>query len=255
MALLETHKLTLAIAGRTLCTDLSVAFHEGENWALLGANGSGKTTLVHTLAGLRPADGGRVLLDAEDIHTYPPRLRAKRLGVLFQDYEAAFPTTVMETVLTGRHPHLDRWEWESDQDVQMAERALSAMGLTGFSQRPLTTLSGGERRRVEIATLLVQDAPLCLMDEPTNHLDLRHQAQVLRLLAERTNRPGNMNLFVLHDVNLAARYCSHGVLLFGGGDCIHGRLAEILNRTILERLYHCPLREIDAGDGRYYLPA
>ena len=112
--------------------------------------------------------------------------------------------------MTGRYPHLDRWQWEGAEDYRAAEAALEAVGLDGLARRPLTTLSGGERRRVEIAALLAQDAPICLLDEPINHLDLRHQVQVLDLLAERARRPGHLNLFVLHDVNLALRFGTHG---------------------------------------------
>ncbi|MEW6331446.1 MAG: ABC transporter ATP-binding protein [Pseudomonadota bacterium] len=253
--MLRAHNLTLTIAGRNLCAGLDAELKPGENWVILGANGSGKTTLLHALAGLRAPDVGQVRLDDADIGGLPPRMRARRVGVLFQEAESEFPATVLETVLTGRYPHLDRWQWEGAQDYRMAEAALEAVGLAGLAQRPLATLSGGERRRVEIAALLAQDAPICLLDEPTNHLDLRHQVQVLELLAGRARRPGHLNVFVLHDVNLAARFGTHALLLFDHGECRHGPLAEMLNRPNLERLYHCPLREIRDGGGVWFLPA
>ena len=252
--MLRARNLSLTIAGRTLCADLNVNLEAGENWVILGANGSGKTTLLHTLAGLRAPDAGNVSLDNSDIGTIPPRARARRLGVLFQEAESEFPATVIETVLTGRYPHLDRWQWEGAQDYHMAEAALAAVGLDSLARRPLATLSGGERRRVEIAALLAQDAPICLLDEPTNHLDLRHQVQVLGLLAGRVRRPGHLNVFVLHDVNLAARFGTHGILLFDNGECRHGPLSDMLHRPHLERLYHCHLREIRDGGSVWFLP-
>ena len=253
--MLRAHNLTLTIAGRTLCANLNVSLEAGENWVVLGANGSGKTTLLHTLAGLRAPNAGEVTLDNSEIGKIPARTRARRLGVLFQDMESEFPATVIETVLTGRYPHLDRWQWEGAEDYRAAEASLEAVGLNGLARRPLATLSGGERRRVEIAALLAQDAPICLLDEPINHLDLRHQVQVLDLLADRAHRPGHFNLFVLHDVNLALRFGTHGILLFDNGECLHGPLSEMLNRPNLERLYHCRLREIrDNGTG-WFLPA
>jgi iron complex transport system ATP-binding protein len=221
---------------------------------ILGANGSGKTTLLHTLAGLRAPDQGGVSLDGADIRGTPHRQRARRLGVLFQDFEPAFPATVRETVLTGRYPHLERWQWEGAEDYRLVETALETVGLAGLAHRPLATLSGGERRRVEIAALLAQDAPICLLDEPTNHLDLRHQVQILQLLTARARRPGHLNIFVLHDVNLAARFGTHGMLLFDDGECLHGPLPEMLRRPNLERLYHCQLREIHADGARWFLP-
>lgn len=237
-----------------MCANLNVTLSAGENWVILGANGSGKTTLLNTLAGLRAPDGGGVSLDNSEIETIHPRARARRIGVLFQDSESAFPSTVLDTVLTGRYPHLDRWQWESEQDYRAAVTALEAVGLGSLAQRPLATLSGGERRRVEIAALLAQNAPICLLDEPTNHLDLRHQVQILELLADRAHRPGHLNVFVLHDVNLASRFGTHGILLFDNGECLHGPLPDMLNRHNLERLYHCRLREIRDGTAGWFLP-
>ena len=252
--MLRTDRLTLRVAGRTLCNRLDVGFNAGENWVILGANGSGKTTLLHALAGLREPDQGRVLLDDIPVRDTPHRRRAQRVGVLFQDFESAFPATALETVLTGRYPRLERWQWESTEDYRAAEAALKAVELAGFARRPLTTLSGGERRRVEIAALLTQDAPICLLDEPTNHLDLRHQVRILEMLAGRAHRPDHLNIFVLHDVNLAARFGTHGILLFDDGECLHGPLCDMLARPNLERLYHCQLREIHADGARWYLP-
>ncbi len=252
--MLRAQNLALMIAGRTLCADLNVSLEAGENWVILGANGSGKTTLLHTLAGLRAPNTGKVIVDNGEIGKMPARARARRLGVLFQDAESEFPATVIETVLTGRYPHLDRWQWEGTKDYHAAEVALEAVGLRGLGQRPLATLSGGERRRVEIATLLTQDAPICLLDEPTNHLDLRHQVQVLELLADRVHQPGHLNVFVLHDVNLALRFGTHGILLFDNGECRHGPLSDMLNRSNLERLYHCRLHEIRDEGNSWFLP-
>ncbi len=252
--MLQTHNLSLKVAQRTLCDQLSVNFNAGENWVILGANGSGKTTLLHALAGLRAPQAGQVTLAGVNIQNLPHRSRAQKIGVLFQDFDSAFPATVFETVLSGRYPHLERWQWEGSVDYQAVEAALEAVALSGFAQRQLTTLSGGERRRVEIAALLTQNPPICLMDEPTNHLDLRYQAQILRQLVERSARSGHFNVLVLHDINLAARFGTHGILLFDNGETLHGPLPDMLERRLLERLYRCPLREIHADGGRWYLP-
>jgi len=254
MPRLETRDLTLRIGNRLLLRDLSVAFESGQNWAILGANGSGKTTLLHTLAGLRRADGGNVLLDGQAMLHIPRRVRAQKLGILFQDTPNAFPASVFETVLSGRHPHLGFWRSETAADHEMAYAALAAVGLADFAGRSVATLSGGERRRVEVATLLAQDAPLCLLDEPVNHLDPRHQIALLRLIGERTQRTGHLNLMVLHDVNLALRFCSHGLLLLADGGTRHGRLADILDVSILEMVYSCVMREVHSDAGQLFFP-
>jgi len=136
----------------------------------------------------------------------------------------------------------------------MAYAALAAVGLADFAGRSVATLSGGERRRVEVATLLAQDAPLCLLDEPVNHLDPRHQIALLRLIGERTQRTGHLNLMVLHDVNLALRFCSHGLLLLADGGTRHGRLADILDVSILEMVYSCVMREVHSDAGQLFFP-
>lgn len=253
--MLQAQNLSLAVAGRVLCANLSVTLTAGENWMILGANGSGKTTLLHALAGLRPLQAGSIRLDGREIGHIPPRLRARRIGMLFQDMQSEFPATVMETVLTGRYPHLDHWQWEGSDDYRACEAALAVVSLAGLAQRLLNTLSGGERRRAEIATLLAQDAPICLLDEPISHLDLHHQVGLMEVLAGRVRQNGHFNVFVLHDVNLALRFGTHGILLFDNGECLHGPLPEIMTRPRLEKLYHCRLQEIRDGENRWYLPA
>jgi iron complex transport system ATP-binding protein len=255
MHALEIDKLSVAIAGQQVCEDLSLSMRAGENWAVLGGNGSGKTTLLQTLAGLRPPAAGHVRLDGQDIFAMPRRRRAQHIGILFQDPEEAFPSTVLETVLTGRHPHIPAWQWESAEDLALARNALAEVDLHGFSERQVHTLSGGERRRVNLATLLAQLTPVCLLDEPTNHLDLRHQVQALELFSQRGARDGRLNVFVLHDINLALRFCSHALLLFGDGHTEHGPLRQITNTETLTRLYRHPVKAISDGDTTTYLPA
>lgn len=253
--MLELRDLTLAVAGRRLCDGLSARLGAGENWVILGANGSGKTTLLHTLAGLRAPDSGQVLLDEQPLRAYSHRARARRLGVLLQDYESSLPATVLEMALTGRHPHLGRWQWEDEAGRALAEKTLATMDLAGFESRLLPTLSGGERRRAEIAALLVQDAPLCLLDEPTNHLDLQHQVDVLALLTARAREPDHLNVMVLHDINLALRFGTHAILLFSDGTTLQGPMADVVTRERLEQLYRCRLREVRDGERPCYLPA
>jgi iron complex transport system ATP-binding protein len=254
MPRLEARNLTLRIGDRVLLRDLSVAFKAGQNWAILGANGSGKTTLLQTLAGLRRADGGDVLLDGQAIRSIPRRIRAQTLGILFQDAPNTFPATAFETVLSGRHPHLGFWQTESATDRQVAHAALAAVDLADIAGRSIATLSGGERRRVEVATLLAQDAPLCLLDEPVNHLDPRHQIALLRQVCARVQQAGRLNLLVLHDVNLALRFCSHGLLLLANGSTRHGRLDDVLDSTVLEMIYGCAMHEIRSNAERLFFP-
>jgi iron complex transport system ATP-binding protein len=253
MARLATERLTLRAGDRVLVRDLTLAFESGQNWAILGANGSGKTTLLHTLAGLRRPDGGTVRLDGEPLGEIEPRDRARKLGVLFQNHTTAFPATVLETVLTGRHPHLGRFQDEGPEDLTIARDSLAAVGLADFADRSLLTLSGGERRRVELAALLSQNAPIGLLDEPVNHLDPHFQVALLRAVCRRADRHGGLNLIVLHDINLALRFCSHGLLLLPDGHRA-GPLVDIVDRETLESAYGCAMRERRHGAERWFFP-
>ncbi len=250
MSPLAAERLTLAPGGVALCRDLTLSFGAGENWAILGANGSGKTSLLLALAGLRRPQSGRVLLDGRELPAVAPRARARRLGIMFQDSELAFGASVLETALSGRHPYVSRWSGEDAADLERTRAALQCVGLEGFETRLAGTLSGGERRRADIATLLTQDPPICLWDEPSNHLDLGHQTQILAALAARARRPGHLNIFVLHDVNLAARVCSHGLLLLPSGEHLTGPLNTLLDGAVLGRMYGCAIRELRV-DGRW----
>jgi len=253
-ARLETVALTLRAGDKRLIENLTIGFEAGQNWAVLGANGSGKTTLLHTLAGLRGAEAGDVRLDGVSIRQLSARQRAQQVGMLFQESPLPFPATTFETVLGGRHPHLGFWQQEGPADLEAAAAALAAVGLADLAERPVTTLSGGERRRLELASLLTQDAAICLLDEPVNHLDPHYQMLLLRRVCARAQQPRHLNIFVLHDVNLALRFCSHALLLCGDGRTRHGAIDAVVDAGVLESVYGCAMRELRIDSGRLFLP-
>jgi iron complex transport system ATP-binding protein len=253
MSLLQARGLTVAIGGKAVCRELDLSLQAGQCWGLLGANGAGKTTLLHTLAGLRPPVAGEVRLAGEPLAQQSRRRVAARLGLLPQDSQDPLPATVLETALIGRHPHLKFWQWEEAGDIDRARRALSTVELTDAQSRQIGTLSGGERRRLAIATLLVQDPAVYLLDEPANHLDLRHQVSLLALLKQHAARGALM--MSLHDLNLAARFCTHLLLLFGDGEALAAPAADALAPAHLERLYGHPIAVVESGGRRAFVPA
>jgi iron complex transport system ATP-binding protein len=249
---LSCENLSVSVGERTLVRTLSLDLRIGSMTAILGRNGAGKTLTLHTLAGLRPAAAGIVRLSAEPISSVPVRQRALRSALLLQASEDPFPSTVLETVLIGRHPHIDFWSWESAEDREIATQALHEAQLSDFANREVATLSGGERRRVAIATILAQNPTAFLLDEPLNYLDPHHQLDVLNLFAARAQR-GHAVLMSLHDVGLAARFCERALLLFGDGEWIEGPVSEVLNEASMTRLYGVPMREIIWDSGRTFV--
>lgn len=254
MTVLSIHDLGVRIGGVEVCRDLTLEFAPDQCWAVLGRNGSGKTTLLHTLAGIRMPQHGTVQLDDASIQAQPRRHIAQHLGLLPQDSRDPFPATVLETALLGRHPHSSPWGWETAEDIRLAQQSLHQIGLDGWDERDVATLSGGERRRLALATLLTQAPDILLLDEPTNHLDLHHQIALLNLLAQQAREQHKTVIMVLHDVNLAARYADHCILLYGNGEVCAGVCADILQTSVLERLYRQPLRQVSESPPAW-LPA
>jgi len=254
MSLLKAEDLNVEIAGKTICKDLAISFNRGECWGVLGSNGIGKTTLLHTLAGLRKPNQGFVYLEDRSIGSMPYRQVAQTLGVLLQDSLDPFPTTVLETALIGRHPFLSAWQWESEADVAMAKQALELVGLQGMEQRQVGTLSGGERRRLGIASVLTQSPIAYLLDEPTNHLDLHHQFSLLALLKKRCREDNVLVLTIMHDINIAAKYCDHLIMIFGEGELKYGSSDQLLNADYLSQLYQHTIKEFRDGEHKMFLP-
>ena len=253
-ALLECRELAVAIAGTRVCDGLNMHIGPRECWAILGRNGVGKSTLLHTLAGLHAPARGSILLNGRLLSALSRRTIAQQVGVLLQDYADIFASDVLHTALMGRHPYIHPWQWETTQDLQRARNALQSLEITALEQRDLSTLSGGERRRAHLATLLTQDPPIYLLDEPTNHLDLHHQIRTFELLRNIAQQDGKALVATLHDINLAARFCDHALLLFGDGVTLHGLTAEVLNADNLARLLQHPMQHVITSHGKMFIP-
>ncbi|MCK9535126.1 MAG: ABC transporter ATP-binding protein [Pseudomonas sp.] len=253
MSRLHTHDLIINVPNRADGFPLNMSIEPGQIWGVLGPNGAGKTTLLHTLAGLLPARSGRVFLHEASLAELKRRAIAQQLGLVFQERQDSFPATVMETALIGRHPWLSPWEREQSDDQQRAQQALLALDVAHLSDRLLSTLSGGERQRVAIATLMTQNPDIWLLDEPTNHLDLHHQVKVMRLLREQA-AAGKTVFMCLHDLNLAARWCSHVLLLYPNGDACWGAAEMMLKLSALEQLYNQKLITVEADGAPVFVP-
>lgn len=254
-SLLEAEKLSIGIGGKVFCRDLDLALAAGERLAILGRNGAGKSTLLSVLAGLRAPLAGEVRIDGARYATLGARKSALIRGWLPQARADAFASTVLETVLVGRHPHLERWGWESGKDAQIVRQALAAVDLSSFAQRDVQTLSGGERQRVAIATLLAQAPRVFLLDEPIAHLDLKHQIAMLELFSGQARERGAAVAMVLHEPALAWRYSDRVLLIHGDGLTECGPTREMLTAERLSALYQYPLHALER-DGRVsFIPA
>jgi len=254
MTALELRELIIDVPGRGDGRAISLTLRPGQVWGVLGPNGAGKTTLLHTLAGLRPARSGQVLVDGHDLASLVRRRLARTLGLVFQQHQDGFPATVRETALIGRHPWLSPWQMEGAEDMRLAELALERLDVVHLADRLVNTLSGGERQRLAIATVLTQAPSIWLADEPTNHLDLHHQTAVMALLAAQA-RAGRAVMMCLHDLNLAARWCDQLLLLYPDGEACWGPRNEMLVPEALERLYGQRLATAEIDGAPVFVPA
>ncbi|MDR2365552.1 MAG: ABC transporter ATP-binding protein [Zoogloeaceae bacterium] len=251
--LLTARQLTIRIGAHLVCRDLEMRLFPGDSLVILGRNGAGKSTLLAALAGLRAPEGGEILLNGKRYAELKPRAAARQRGWLGQRRDDPFAARVLEIALTGRHPHLGRWQWESAADVAKARAALADVDLAQMAERDVRTLSGGERQRLAIATLLLQETPLMLADEPIAHLDMNHQIVALTLLAGRV-RHGAALISVLHDPGLAMRCHTRALLLYGDGETEIGAADALLIPEKLSRLYGHPLLKTEANGRAAFIP-
>jgi iron complex transport system ATP-binding protein len=254
VSVLTARGIGIEAGTRRLVSDLSVELGAREFTAILGRNGSGKTLTLHTLAGLRRPAQGSIGVGGKSLVDMSRRAVAQHIGLLMQDLEESFATTVLEAVLIGRHPHLKTWQWESADDERIARDALARVNMQDFAARTTDGLSGGERRRVAIASLLAQSPDVFLLDEPTNHLDPHHQVAVLELFRHQADA-GRTVIATLHDPTLAARFADRVILLFGDGRWTSGPTRETLTAESLSELYLTPMIEIAAQGRRAFVNA
>ena len=226
--MLKVRNISVSYGERVVLRDVSFDLSDGQIIVLLGANGAGKTTLIKALNGTLPTSAGEICLDQRSIAGISRREIAKNIAVVAQENETRFPVTVLEFVLSGRFVHGGAFGWETEEDIEFADKALSDCDLAGYASRLMNELSGGERQRVVLARALATGARILLLDEPTANLDLAHQAMMFRLVRDRSRSCGGSAVVITHDLNLAAEFADEILMLKDGRIAAKGTPAEVL---------------------------
>lgn len=241
MNLFETKQIHVEIGKKVVCHEFNCKINPGEVWGILGPNGSGKTTLLYALAGLHTLTQGTIFLNQQNIKNLSLKSLAQQRGILFQDFNASFPQTVWDYCFSGRYPYLSYFQKKTSLDDAIVSNALQLLELDHYKNCLISSLSGGEQRRLAIATLLAQSPFLYLLDEPTNHLDIRHQMQVLNHFSKLAYDNNHAVIMSLHDIRLAQQFCDHVMLIFPEGKIMQGTADEMLTGENLTKLYMYPI--------------
>ncbi|QCX26542.1 ABC transporter ATP-binding protein [Nocardioides jishulii] len=234
---LSVSGLSRRVGDAVLLDDAAFTVPAGQVVALVGPNGAGKSSLLRAMTGVadRGAATGSVVLAGVDLLGLKRRERARRMALVEQELRAEFSLTVRQVVGLGRIPHESGWAVAS-ADPGLVDAAMARAGVADWGDRLLSSLSGGEQQRVQLARALAQEPELLLLDEPTNHLDVRAQMDTLGLLRE-VAATGVSVVAALHDLNLAAAYCDHVVVLAGGRVRAVGDVRRVLTAELVEETY------------------
>jgi iron complex transport system ATP-binding protein len=234
---IRTERLTVAYRGRPALSDVDLHVAAGERVALVGPNGAGKSTLLRAIAGLVKPSAGLVELDGAPLARLDRLAVARRLAVVPQLPSLPFATTVEEVVALGRLPHEHPIRGLRPADRAAVAAAIDRVGVGHLLGRDARELSLGERQLVLLAMAVAQSAPILVLDEPTVHLDLRHQVEVMELLADLNVRDGTTIVAVLHDIGLAAHFFPRVVVLDKGRLVADGPPAESLTPEHIREVF------------------
>ena len=229
--------VSFSVEGRQLVKQLTLSLPAGRITGLIGHNGSGKSTLLKMLARQQRPSGGTIRFEDRPLAAWKGRDFARRLAYLPQYTPSASGMLVKELVALGRYPWHGALRPFGRIDRQKTEEAIELTGIAPFADRLVDTLSGGERQRVWLAMLVAQDAGCLLLDEPISALDISHQIEVLSLIRSLSQEKGLAVIVVLHDVNMAARYCDQIVALKRGSVVAQAAPDQIMRAEALKLIF------------------
>ncbi|KPK62871.1 hypothetical protein AMJ83_09370 [candidate division WOR_3 bacterium SM23_42] len=236
MNALEARSIQFYYDKTQIIDNISMSLSRGEFLGIIGPNGAGKSTMLRLLCGILRPKQGEIQLFGKNLHEQSQRTIAQNIAFVPQETHFALNFSVEDVVLMGRYPYKRPFQPEDQKDHTAVEHAMNAANVEQFRNRPINSLSSGERQRVVIARALAQAPRILLLDEPTSHLDLHHQHTIMELL-ERLNNEGISIAVVHHDLNLASLYCKNLILIHAGKIYAEGKPAGLLNKKMVREVY------------------
>lgn len=241
--IIELKNLSIGYGNKSVLQDVNAKINKGEIVGIIGCNGAGKSTLLKTIRGLLPKQSGEILYFERNLESFSEKELAREVAYLQQNVEVGFGYTGKDIVLAGRYPYMKWWKGESISDEELALKCMEYTGTKELAERPVNEVSGGQKQRILLAKVLAQQTPVLFLDEPTTGLDMVYQEEIFRF-SKALAEMGKTILMVVHELNLAAKYCSRIILLGEGTVIADGRPDNVFTEKILSKAYNAPVRVI-----------
>ncbi len=223
--------------GDEILKGINLSTSPGRMFGILGANGAGKSTLLKILCGVLKPKAGDALYNGESLSKMDRRDIAREIAYIPQDPMFAFPFTVTEVVLMGRAPYIGRFEFERDEDIEIAHKALQAVGILHLKDRLINEISSGEKQLASIARGLVQEPKVMILDEPATYLDVRHRTEIMNILSELKEQRGISIIAATHDIFSSLVYFDEILILKQGEILAAGKTDSVINSELLSSAY------------------
>ena len=234
---LKAEEIRFSYGQRVILGGINLEVGTGEIVGLVGPNGSGKTTLLRIITGTLSPQRGTVCIQGTELSALRPRDRARMVAMVQQNPAVPMGFTALEVVLMGRNPHLGLLQWEGPEDIEVCRGAMELTETWEFAGRLVSSLSGGELQRVFIARALAQETPVLILDEPTAHLDISYQTGVFDTIETIRSQTNITVLVAMHDLTLAAQYCSRIAALHEGKILAFGEPVKVLTSDLVSQVF------------------
>lgn len=238
--MIKTYDLTKTYDQKNVIDAITLSIPKNKVTSIIGPNGAGKSTLLGMMSRTLDKNMGTVTLDDLPLEKYKSIVLAQRLAIMKQSEQTTLRITVEDFVSFGRYPYSQGRLTKEDHLI--IDESIAYMDLELFRNRFIDQLSGGQRQRAYIAAILTQGTEYILLDEPLNNLDMKYASEMLKILRRLVEDKGKTIVIVIHDINFAACYSDHLILLKDGKMAFEGTVDEVMQSHVLEAIYDMPFK-------------
>ncbi len=226
--MIKVNDLTYTIGEKQILHNINFQIEKGKIYGILGENGSGKSTLLKTLTRINNVKNGKIFLNDKDINHYTSKQLAQTIALVPQQTNLMFDFSALQIALMGRIPYQKPLYSDSEEDLEIVKQSMQLTSTWHLRDMNAQNLSGGEFQRLIIARALAQQTPILMLDEPISSLDIRHQFEIMNLLKQINKDTNTTILIIIHDLNLALKYCDEIILLNKGELVAFGESKKVL---------------------------